>query len=179
MFIVGAAANSQWFLYLFFTYVKIVFEGACKRMNFLNIFNLWGLLFSALLAAPHIVFYKTRTIDRSRFTNRAMVYIDRTGRFFSLFLMSFNIGVLEGGFTEPVELMKRFWLITTACLTAAYLLLWLLIFKKESKGAALAVVLISAFIIIFSGILQVKTLLLTAGIVYLVGELYMFKRYFG
>ncbi len=32
--------------------------------------------------------------------------------------------------------------------------------------------------VMFSGILQVNTLLLTAGIVYLIGELYLFSRYF-
>ena len=68
-------------------------------------------------------------------------------------------------------------MVTTGVLTLVSLLLWVFIFKKRSKGVVLALVLISAFIFIFSGIVQVKTLLLTAGIVYLIGELYMFTLF--
>ena len=147
-------------------------------MGFFDVVNIYGLMIAAVLAVPHIIYVKTHTYDKNKFSNRAMVYIDRTGRFFSLFLMAFNLGVLERGFTEPKELMKSFWLITVGALTLVYILLWLWFFKTNSKGAALAITLVSAFIIIFSGIIQVKTLLMTAGIVYLIGELYMFSRFF-
>ena len=147
-------------------------------VSFFDVVNIYGLINAAALAAPHIIYVKTHTYDKSKFTNRAMVYIDRIGRFSSLFLMAFNLGILEQGFTEPQDLMRRFWLITSVSMTLIYLLLWLFFFKTGSKGAALAIVLVSAFIIIFSGILQVKTLLVTAGIVYLIGELYMFSGYF-
>ena len=147
-------------------------------MGFFDVVNVYGLIIAVMLLTPHIIYVKTHTYDKNKFTNRAMVYIDRAGRFFSLFLMAFNLGILEEGFTDPKELMKLFWMIVVGALTLAYLLLWLWFFKTESKGAALAITLISAFIIIFSGILQVKTLLLTAGIVYLIGELYMFTRFF-
>ena len=92
--------------------------------------------------------------------------------------MSFHIGVLELGFTEPQALMRRFWLITMGVCSVLYALLWLLFFKKETKGCALGIILISSFMVMYSGILQVNTLLLTAGIVYLIGELYLFSRYF-
>ena len=147
-------------------------------MGFFDVVNIYGLMIAAVLAAPHIIYVKTHTYDKNKFSNRAMVYIDRTGRFFSVFLMAINIGVLEKGFPEPKALMERFWLITTAVLIAAYLLCWLLLFKTEKKGAALAVALIAAAIVIFSGILQVKILLVTAGVVYLIGELYMLNQYF-
>ena len=74
--------------------------------------------------------------------------------------------------------MLLFWMITVGAFTFVYLILWLWFFKTGSKGVALAITLVSAFIIIFSGIVQVKTLLFTAGIVYLIGEIYMFTRFF-
>ena len=80
--------------------------------------------------------------------------------------------------SENVALMRRFWLITMGVCSVVYALLWLLFFKKETKGCALGIILISSFMVMFSGILQVNTLLLTAGIVYLIGELYLFSRYF-
>lgn len=147
-------------------------------MGFFDVVNVYGLLFAAVLLVPHIVYMKTHTLDAGVFTNRAMVYIDRVGRLASLFLMSFHIGVLELGFTEPQALMRRFWLIVMGVCSVLYALLWLLFFKKETKGCALGIILISSFMVMFSGILQVNTLLLTAGIVYLIGELYLFSRYF-
>lgn len=147
-------------------------------MGFFDVVNVYGLLFAAVLLVPHIVYMKTHTLDTGVFANRAMVYIDRVGRLASLFLMSFHIGVLELGFTEPQALMRRFWLISMGVCSVVYALLWLLFFKKETKGCALGIILISSFMVMFSGILQVNTLLLTAGIVYLIGELYLFSRYF-
>lgn len=147
-------------------------------MGFFDVVNVYGLLFAAVLLVPHIVYMKTHTLDTGVFANRAMVYIDRVGRLASLFLMSFHIGVLELGFTEPQALMRRFWLIVMGVCSVLYALLWLLFFKKETKGCALGIILISSFMVTFSGVLQVNTLLLTAGIVYLIGELYLFSRYF-
>ena len=147
-------------------------------MGFFDVVNVYGLLFAAVLLVPHIVYMKTHTLDTGVFANRAMVYIDRVGRLASLFLMSFHIGVLELGFTEPQALMRRFWLIVMGVCSVLYALLWLLFFKKETKSCALGIILISSFMVMFSGILQVNTLLLTAGIVYLIGELYLFSRYF-
>lgn len=147
-------------------------------MGFFDVVNVYGLLFAAVLLVPHIVYMKTHTLDTGVFANRAMVYIDRVGRLASLFLMSFHIGVLELGFTEPQALMRRFWLIVMGVCSVLYALLWLLFFKKETKGCALGIILISSFMVMFSGILQVNTLLLTAGIVYLIGELYLFSQYF-
>ena len=95
-------------------------------MDFHNLFNGFGVLFAVLLVLPHVVFVKTKSYDKTVFTNKGMVYIDRIGRFFSVLLMAINIGVLEKGFTEPKELMERFWLITTAALIAVYLLMWFL-----------------------------------------------------
>ena len=146
-------------------------------MGFFDVVNVYGLLIALALLTPQIIYLKTHKYNRKEIPNRAMAYIDRAGWFCSLFLMAFNVGVLEQGFPEPKELMKIFWMVTTGVLTLVYLLLWVFIFKKRSKGIVLALVLVSAFIFIFSGIVQVKTLLLTAGIVYLIGELYMFTLF--
>lgn len=147
-------------------------------MSFFDVVNIYGLAFAALLVLPHVLYNRSHTVDKTLFTNRSMVYIDRIGRYGSTFLMAFNMGILEGGFTEPKELMERFWLISTAVLTLVYLLLWYRFLKTERRLFANLIIAVSSVIIIFSGVLQVKTLLLTAGIVYLIGELYMASRFF-
>ncbi len=133
-------------------------------MSFLQVINPFGLLFAALLLLPHILFRGLRTVTKENVPNLGMYWLDRLGRFGSLFLMSVHTGVLEKGFTEPKELMQRFWLITTAVLALAYWLLWVLFCKRNKKAAAYGVVAASAAAVILSGILQVNTLLFTAGV---------------
>ncbi len=145
-------------------------------MGFFDVINVYGLLVTIVLIIPHIVYARTHNYDLSAVDNRAMLYISRIGKYCSAFLMAVNIGVLEEGFTSPEIVMKSFWLISVSVMTTLYVLLWILFFKKESKALAYAITVLSAIIVMFSGLLQVKTLLLTAGIVYLIGELYLTSK---
>ena len=143
-------------------------------MNFFNTVNFCGLLFAVILLLPHIIFAKTHKYNLIDIDNRAMLYIERIGKYGSLLLMALNIGVLEEGFTSP--LMKQFWFIFTAVMLCVYILLWLLFFRKTNKLISTLITVTFAVIVIISGLLQVKTLLLTAGIVYLIGEIYVNKN---
>lgn len=145
-------------------------------MGFFDVVNVYGLLFAVILAVPHVVYARTHNYDLKAINNRAMLYIERTGKYCSLFLMGINIGVLEKGFTAPI--MEVYWLISTSVLTVIYVLVWIVFFKKETKGFAYLLTITAALIVIQSGLLQVKTLLLTAGIVYLIGELYVTSQAF-
>lgn len=145
-------------------------------MGFFDVVNVYGLLFAVILAVPHVVYARTHNYDLKAINNRAMLYIERTGKYCSLFLMGINIGVLEKGFTAPI--MEVYWLISTSVLTVIYVVLWIVFFKKETKGFAYLLTITAALIVIQSGLLQVKTLLLTAGIVYLIGELYVTSQAF-
>ena len=140
-----------------------------------NLFNWYGLAFAIALLVPDIVYIKSNRIDRTIFDNRAMLYIERIGKYCSIFLMGINIGVLEGGFTKPI--METFWIISTCVLTVVALILWLLCFNRFSKLWAYLLTAVTAVIFMMSGLLQVKTLLLTAGVVYLIGQLYVTNKY--
>lgn len=145
-------------------------------MGFFDVVNVYGLLFAVILAVPHVVYARTHNYDLKIINNRAMLYIERTGKYCSLFLMGINIGVLEQGFTAPI--MEVYWLISTSVLTVIYVVVWIVFFKKETKGFAYLLTITAALIVMQSGLLQVKTLLLTAGIVYLIGELYVTSQAF-
>lgn len=145
-------------------------------MGFFDVVNVYGLLFAVILAVPHVVYARTHNYDLKAINNRAMLYIERTGKYCSLFLMGINIGVLEQGFTAPI--MEVYWLISTSVLTVIYVVVWIVFFKKETKGFAYLLTITAALIVMQSGLLQVKTLLLTAGIVYLIGELYVTSQAF-
>ena len=92
-----------------------------------NLFNWYGLAFAIALLVPDIVYIKSNGIDRTIFDNRAMLYIERIGKYCSIFLMGINIGVLEGGFTKPI--METFWIISTCVLTVIALII--LVFIDE------------------------------------------------
>lgn len=143
-------------------------------MGFFDVVNVYGLLFAAIMTVPHIIYARTHSYNLNAVTNRAMLYIERIGKYCSLFLMSINIGVLEKGFTAPT--METFWLLATSVMIVAYIVLWILFFKAQRKSIAYAITVVAAVIVIFSGLLQVKTLLFTAGIVYLIGELYVIPK---
>lgn len=145
-------------------------------MAFLQVINPFGLAFAVLLLLPHVFFRRLRTVTKENVPNLGMYWLDRMGRFGSLFLMSVHIGVLEKGFTEPKELMQRFWLITTAVLVLVYWVLWAVFAKSNRQAAAYGIVAAGAAAVILSGILQVNTLLLTAGVIYLIGELYIVRH---
>lgn len=143
-------------------------------MGFFDVVNVYGLLFVALMIIPHIVYARTRSYNMKAIENRAMVYIERIGKYCGAFLMAINIGVLEKGFTS--DLMKQFWLYSTAVLVAIYILLWIIFLKTDKKWLAYAITIFAGFILMYCGLLQVKTLLIFAGIVYLAGELYVTKK---
>ena len=82
-------------------------------MGFFDIVNIRGLIFAVLLALPHALYIRSSFYKKPVHENRAMVYISRIGRFFSFFLMSVNIGVLERGFTSA--LMESFLVLVLCC----------------------------------------------------------------
>ena len=149
-------------------------------MNFLNLFgfvNLYGFLIIISILVPNVVYAKS--VDyKSKLRlveNRSMLYIEKIGKYFSLFLMAFNLGVLEKGFTAPV--MFKFWLVTMAVLVAVYTILWFVYFRFKNVLTAYSLTIIAVVIFMLSGLLQVKTLLLTFGLVYFIGGLYVTSKY--
>ncbi len=144
-------------------------------MGFFDVVNIYGFLFAVILLIPDIWYAKTQVIDKNIFDNRAMLYIERIGKYCSLFLMGINIGVLEKGFTAPI--MRSFWLVSVSIMTVLCVILWIFCFKKLTKPLAYTLTVITSLIFMLSGLLQVKTLLLTFGVVYLIGQLYVTKKY--
>ena len=142
-------------------------------MGFLSVFNFVGMAFAAVLVLPNVFLLRSYPFDRERVPNKAMLLLARIGKFGSLLLMSVHLGVLEQGFTEPKELMQRFWWIATSVILAVYLLLFMLLFRSENPRIRRALAVLAAAVLIFCGILQVNTLLFTFGFVCLIGELYI------
>ncbi len=143
-------------------------------MGFFDLVNVYGLAFMLIMAVPHVIYARTHNYDIKSIENRGMVYIERAGKYSGAFLMAINLGVLEDGFTS--DLMERFWFITVSVMMVLYILLWIFFFKTQKRSIAYALTIIAALVLMLSGLLQIKTLLLTAGVVYLIGELYVTSK---
>ena len=63
-----------------------------------NLFNWYGLAFAIALLVPDIVYIKSNRIDRTIFDNRAMLYIERIGKYCSIFLMGIRMDREETSF---------------------------------------------------------------------------------
>lgn len=149
-------------------------------MDFLNVFgflNLYGLLIIIPMILTNVVYAKSNNYKSKldAVDNRSLLYIERIAKYGSLFLMVFNLGVLEKGFTATI--MFRFWLLSIAVLLVIYLVSWFMFFKTKNRKTAYLLTITAAVIFMYSGLLQVKTLLLTFGLVYLIGGLYVTSKY--
>lgn len=144
-------------------------------MGFFDVVNIYGLLFAIALLIPDIWYAKTHEINRNIFDNRAMLYIERIGKYCGLFLMGINIGILEEGFTK--DIMKTFWLVSISIMIVLCIVLWILCFRRVTRFASYSLTVLTAVIFMLSGLLQVKTLLLTFGVIYLIGQLYVTRKY--
>ncbi len=140
-----------------------------------NLFNWYGLAFAIALLVPDIVYIKSNRIDRTIFDNRAMLYIKESENIAVFSLWELTSACLRAVLQS--RLWKPVWMISTCVLTVIAAILWLLCFYRFSKLWAYLLTAVTAVIFIMSGLLQVKTLLLTAGVVYLIGQLYVTNKY--
>ena len=74
--------------------------------------------------------------------------------------------------------MESFWFWFCVAAVTVYLALWVVFLKKSNRLTASLLAAVMSLVVIVSGILQVKTLLMTAGIVLTFGEGYIIKSYF-
>lgn len=143
--------------------------------NLKTLINLYGLIFALVLTVPYAVFLRNNGGLENLVSNKGMLLIERIGKFCSIFLMVVNLGILEAGFTAPI--MEKFYLVSCSAVSFIYLLLWLAFFKKKNnRRLAYALGIIAGFIVIYTGLLQVRPLLLLSGITFLIGEAYVIGK---
>jgi hypothetical protein len=157
------------------SYKKLDLEKIMDIINtILKVVNLYGLIFTIVLVFPYAVYLRSGKVNENSLSNRGMLYFERIGKYCSAFLMSINIGILEAGFTAPI--MKKFWLISTSIMLVFYIVSWIGFSKTNKKGFAYAAAIIAGLVVMYSGLLQVRPLLLFAGIVFFIGEIYTVRK---
>lgn len=72
-----------------------IFLGGSLGISWLNIF---GLILVVLLLVPNIIYAVKEKNQENKCTNKLMNLVEQIGRYASMFLMVFNIGLAEVGF---------------------------------------------------------------------------------
>ena len=131
----------------------------------MNWFNLFGLIFVAVIMIPNIIFaVKCKDGFENKWENKLVETLEQIGRFGCFGTMIINVPFTAFGFWS--EEAFAFYLIGDAVLVAAYCLIWAICLKKSSVFRALALSIIPSVIFLFSGIMSRSVLLIVFALIF-------------
>ncbi|MDY4611366.1 MAG: hypothetical protein SPD11_12220 [Sphaerochaetaceae bacterium] len=139
----------------------------------MNWINVPGMSVVVLMLLPNIIyaFICKGDENQNRCHSFLMNLVEQIGRYGSMFLMAFNIGVLESGFSSKAAFLS--WLFTIALLMLGYWVCWVLYFKKRRRGYALALAILPSLMFLLSGILQRHWLLSLSAVLFSAGHIHV------
>lgn len=133
--------------------------------------NVPGMLVVMLMLLPNIVYAFRNNGAENRCHSVAMNLIEQIGRYGSMFLMAFNIGVLENGFPSKVAFLS--WLFAIALLMLGYWICWAFYLRNRRRGYALTLAILPSLMFLLSGILQRHWLLTLFAVLFSTGHIYV------
>ena len=123
-------------------------------------FNYYGLIFIALIMIPNIVFaIKCKDGFENVFHNKLIETLEQIGRFGCFIFMIVNVPCTYFGFWSDHGLIV--YPIVDSVLVAAYCLIWIICFRKNSIFRSLALSIIPSVLFLFSGVM-LRSVILTA-----------------
>lgn len=128
-------------------------------------FNLFGLLFIAVIMIPNIIFaVKCKDGFENKWSNKTAEFIEQVGRFGCFSFMIFHIpGTCFGWWSEEAYAV---YLIANALLVALYCVIWVVCFRKNTVFKALALSIIPSVVFLFSGIMCRSVLLILSAVLF-------------
>ena len=133
--------------------------------------NILGLVFVALLLIPNIIYALMFRNQENKCDNKFMNVLEQIGRYASMFLMVFNIGIAEFGFSSVgVFLLYGF---GNAFLILAYWIVWMLYFHKQDFRKMMALAIVPACMFVLSGVTRGHILLMVSGVIFGIGHVYV------
>ena len=136
--------------------------------------NIWGLIIVALLFIPNIIYAVKQKNRENKCTNKCMNILEQIGRYGSMFLMVFNIGLAEFGFSSAEAFIV--YVFGNMLLMISYWFVWLLYFKKKTYWKQIALAIIPAGIFLLSGITMLHYLLVVFAVIFGTGHLYVTNK---
>ena len=131
-------------------------------MSWLNVF---GLGFLVIILIPNLVFaLKCPQGFENPWQNRRVEIIEQIGRFGCMAFMAVNIpGTWFGWWSDEAFAV---YLIADTLLAAAYCLIWILCFRKNTLFRALALSILPSALFLLSGILSRSVLLTLSALLF-------------
>lgn len=128
-------------------------------------FNLFGLIFMAVIMIPNIVFaLKCKDGFDNTWQNKTVEILEQIGRFGCFALMVVNIpGTVFGFWSDEAFAL---YLTVNSLLTLLYCLIWIFCFKKNSMFRAVSLSVLPSAVFLFSGIMMRSVLLIAAAVIF-------------
>ena len=138
-----------------------VFVAGKLGMNWLSTF---GLVLVILLLIPNIIYAVRVKNQKNKCTNKFMNILEQIGRYGCMFLMIFNIGIVESGFPS----INAF-IIYLVGNTVLY-------FNKQTYREQMALAVIPTGIFLLSGITMLHYFLIIFAVIFGIGHIYVTSR---
>lgn len=133
--------------------------------------NLFGLIIVVLIMIPNIIYAIKFRDTKNLCENKIMNILEQIGRYASMFLMIFNIGIAEFGFTSIRAFLM--YMFGNIILLLLYWIIWILYFIKQNVWKSIALALIPSFIFLLCGITSRHILLIISAIIFGIGHTYV------
>lgn len=139
-----------------------------------NFINILGIIFVVILLIPNIVYAVRFPNVKNQCRNRVMNGLEQIGRYASLALMVFPLGVWKFGFSNVTCFLL--YLFGDGLLLLAYWIVWIFYFRQQSLPRARALAALPTAVFLLSGIMLGHWLLVAAAVIFGIGHLYVTDR---
>ena len=140
-----------------------------------NWINIFGLITVVLMLIPNILYaIKFKGQKTKCECCRSMYILEQIGRYGSMFLMAFNIGIAEFGFASEKHFVAYF--IANIALLVAYWFVYALYFHKRTNWKSMALAIIPSCIFLIDGILLRHYLLVSFAIMFAFSHICITKK---
>lgn len=143
-----------------------VFLAGKLQMGWLN---LTGFIFVVLLLIPNIVYAIRFRGIKNQCKIRSLNILEQIGRYCSMFLMIFNIGIAGFGFSSLSAFL--FYLFGNSILLLFYWTTWLMFMNKQEFWSRMTLAVLPVLLFLLSGVTLGHVLLTISALVFGVGHI--------
>lgn len=128
-------------------------------------FNIFGLIFIAVIMIPNIIFaVKCKDGFENMWKNKFVEVFEQIGRFGCFAFMIINIpGTWFGWWSDEAFAL---YLIADSALVLLYCAVWIAYFRKKTVFGAIALSVIPSALFVFSGIMSRSVLLIASSLIF-------------
>ena len=133
-------------------------------------FNYYGLAIIAIIMIPNIIFaVKCKDKFANLYINATVEVLEQIGRYGCMILMVFNIPHTYFNFWFDNALTV--YLAVNGCLCVAYLVCWIVFWRKNGIARALTLSILPSLVFIFSGVMILSIPLIVVAVIFTVNHI--------